>query len=334
MSDTIITQDFIIEPKTVSVETMKKTPVFLYLMDVKQSSLPAVKSSLNRMARLLTNDQYDCFGLQWEKMRYQEALLLRYLMGKSDFHINTRNFDLCVFRGLIKTAWSMGLIPTDEYLRTVSIKGFKGSFEPTGIALTKTEIKKLLSACVKDKTPAGRRDAAMVVFLYIGGLRREELTKVKLHEYDAETGRILVHGKETKDRIVFVANNGIQVVKDWLTQRGNEGEYLFVPISKSGTINFRIAKPLSTKSVLNMCIKRGKQAGVRHFTPHDLRRTCISDMLANEIDIATVSAVAGHDDPKTTLRYDKRKDDRKQQAAETLQINYDRKDLLERGLVK
>ena len=53
-------------------------------------------------------------------------------------------------------------------------------------------------------------------------------------------------------------------------------------------------------------------------TPHDLRRTYITQLLDQGIDLNTVRQMAGHADISTTVIYDKRDDKAMQQAAKTL----------------
>jgi integrase len=50
---------------------------------------------------------------------------------------------------------------------------------------------------------------------------------------------------------------------------------------------------------------RARAAGVA-LTLHDFRRTLISDLLDEGVDLATVAKIVGHRDPKTTARYDRR----------------------------
>jgi len=74
-----------------------------------------------------------------------------------------------------------------------------------------------------------------------------------------------------------------------------------------------------------MLIKRANQAGVSQFTPHDLRRTCITDLLEAKVDALIVAAIAGHASTDTTRKYDRRPEAAKQQAAKMLHISYTRR---------
>jgi site-specific recombinase XerD len=75
-----------------------------------------------------------------------------------------------------------------------------------------------------------------------------------------------------------------------------------------------------------MLNKRAQQAGIKNFSPQDLRRTFIAHLLDAGADIATVSKMAGHANIQTTARYDHRPEEARKRAAELLRVPYKPKD--------
>ena len=76
-----------------------------------------------------------------------------------------------------------------------------------------------------------------------------------------------------------------------------------------------------------MLEKRTKGAGVERLSPHDFRRTYIGELLDADADIVTVEKMAGHADPATTSRYDRRDSRARHKAASLLHVPYTRRTL-------
>ena len=94
---------------------------------------------------------------------------------------------------------------------------------------------------------------------------------------------------------------------------------MFYPITKTGEIQRR---RMSSQAIFNMLRKRGEQAEIPEFSPHDIRRTHISDMLETGADVLTVAKMVGHKSPQTTMLYDRRGEQAKIKAANMLHVPY------------
>jgi integrase/recombinase XerD len=84
----------------------------------------------------------------------------------------------------------------------------------------------------------------------------------------------------------------------------------------------RSPRRLSGQGISGTFCGNGGEASVKSFSPHDLRRSCITDLLADGADIFVVQQLAGHSDPKTTMRYDRRGEVAKRAAARKLHVPY------------
>ncbi|MBA4376516.1 MAG: integrase, partial [Anaerolinea sp.] len=94
----------------------------------------------------------------------------------------------------------------EDYRRAADVASATGETLPTGREFAPDEISGLIVDCVKDPTPAGARDAAMISLMYSCGLRRDEVANLTLDNYDPETGRLAVVGKRAKERTAYLTN--------------------------------------------------------------------------------------------------------------------------------
>lgn len=191
---------------------------------------------------------------------------------------------------------------------------------PAGRELLEEEIAALIQNCLEDGSPIGIRDVAIISILFGTGLRREEITKLNLEDYNSEDRKFVIEGKRSKQRIAYLGDGACAALMTWLKLRGTDTGPLFVPMKRGGSL--RHGCRLSPQSIYYLLKIRAKKAGLKPFTPHDLRRTFVSRLLDAGVDIAIVAKMADHSNIQTTARYDRRTDLVKQRAARLLKISY------------
>lgn len=293
-------------------------PAAVYLARLAPGSRRTMRAALATIAGLLTDGGADLSTLPWHLLRYQHTQAVRSLLA-ARYAPATANKHLAALRGVLAEAWRLGLIAGDDYQRAVDLPGVRGGALPRGRALSPGELRALFAACA-DGSPAGVRDAALLAVLYGGGLRRAEAVSVDMSDFLLETGALTVrHGKGERARIVYLTGGAKDALDAWIALRGDAPGPLFLPINKGGGIARR---RMTDQAVLALLRRRATKAGVGRFSPHDLRRTFISDLLDAGADIATVQKLAGHASVATTGRYDRRGEHAKQRAAALLHVPY------------
>lgn len=299
--------------------TADKHPALVYLASLANDRARVVqRQALDVIAELVTPGS-DALSFPWPGLRYQHVAAIRAQLAER-YAPATANRILSALRRTVKECWRLGYLSAEDMARACDVPNVKGETLPAGRGLSAGEITALMSDCTSDTTPAGVRDAAMIAILYQGGLRRAELVGLTLADYDPTNGQIRVSGKGNKQRTAYITNGAARALAAWLDLRGFEDGPLFCRIGKGGLIHRD--KGIGKQAVYNMLRKRGKSADVADFSPHDLRRSFVSDLLDAGADIATVAKMAGHASVTTTSRYDRRPEQAKQKAAELLHVPY------------
>ncbi|MBD2778636.1 tyrosine-type recombinase/integrase [Iningainema tapete] len=292
-------------------------PASVYLSSLGESSEVTMRYSLNLIAKLLTDGKADYLTLNWAALRYKHTAAIRSALVKN-YEPATVNKALCALRRVLKEALRLELMSPADYTRAVDIDSVRVSKELRGRALAQSEINALMKICFKDLTGAGFRDAALIGILRGTGLRRSEVANLYLKNFNAQTGEIkIVAGKGRVDRTVYLPETAVKIVNDWVEIRTTAPGPLLCHVNKAGRV---ILKKLTPQAIMMILKKRQAEAGVEGFSPHDLRRTFVSDLLDAGVDIGTVQNLAGHSSPAITVRYDRRGEERKRRAVESLHI--------------
>ena len=275
-----------------------------------------MREALNVIAQLLTNGSCDASTMDWSKLCYQHTSAVRSVL-REKYSPAMANKMLCALRRTLKEARRLGLMSANDYDMAVDIESVRGQSLLKGRCLSAVEMTALWDACIQDHTAIGVRDAAMLAILMVG-LRRSEVTHLEMTDFNERARAMTIReAKGRKSRIVYLPLSGIKAVKDWLTIRTISPGPLLYPLNKAHKM---IDRRMSEQGVLKALRRRGEIAGVEEFTPHDLRRTFISNLLDAGVDIVTVSQLAGHASPSTTSKYDRRGEAAKKRAIDLLNI--------------
>jgi integrase len=284
-------------------------------------------TALDVIAGLLTSYRCSLQTLDWSVLRYQHTSAVRAILGEL-YAPATANKMLAALRGVLKEAWRLGQMGAEEYRRAEDLGSVRGETVPAGRELPSGQLDALMEACQRDLGPAGPRDAAIIGLMYSCGLRRAEVVALDLADYRAESKQLVIKGKGRKERIAHLIEGASAALLDWLDVRGTSSGPLFWPVNKGDNV---VRRRLTTQAVYNLLRKRAREAGIGHSSqanppsPHDLRRTFVSNLLDKGVDISTVARMAGHSNVQTTARYDRRPEEAQRKAAEKLHLPYQRR---------
>lgn len=308
----------------VLVATTITNPARVYIASLQSiRSRITMEQQLVKIAALL--GEYTIDTCPWAALRLQHVQAIQSRLAER-YSIATVNLMVSALRGVLRWAYDMEQIPEPDYRRLARIenlKGGDGNQAATGRALSQRELNALMDTCSADESALGARDAAIIALAYAVGARRAEIVGLNVGDIirEGEVYKVSIRGKGAKVRTAYLKGTFVQVVTDWLAVRGLTAGPLFLRqmlFGKTGDADQR----LTTQSIYKLMLSRAKQAGIDTFSPHDLRRTCISNHLDAGTDMKTVADIVGHQSVETTAKYDRRGERAKQKAADNLHLAY------------
>ncbi len=300
-----------------AIEPLSRNPAAVFLGNYKDGpSRRTMKYALSVLTKMLGQD--DMLFVPWASLTYAHTQLLRTKLAEG-FAPASANLILTALRLVLKETWRLGLMSQEQFARAADLKAIKGSREPVGRSLPAGELRALFSSC--DTTTAlGARDAAMLGLMYGGGLRRADVVNATLENYDVEQAELKVVRKGSKEQILPMPTGSADAVAHWLTLRGNAPGPLVCQVLKDGRV--RVGRKLSTDAVYDTVARVIEKSGVLKFSPHDMRRSFIGDLLDGGIDLATTQRLAGHASPTTTSNYDRRPHATRRKAVQALHVPF------------
>jgi integrase/recombinase XerD len=167
--------------------------------------------------------------------------------------------------------------------------------------LTRDEVAKLLAA-PRGTEPAALRDRALLELLYACGLRASEAIGLQVGDVDLRHGVLRACGKGSKERLVPVGRQAIGATAAYL-QRGRPLLHRGPSDETALFLNQR-GGPLTRQGLYKVVQRHARAVGLQEkMSPHTLRHTFATHLLAGGCDLRSVQEMLGHADIATTQIY-------------------------------
>lgn len=153
-----------------------------------------------------------------------------------------------------------------------------------------------LFRCIQTRYPTAARNHALLYLTYLTGLRIGEALGLRIRDVDFDRLKLHVTRGKTGERIVPLPDDP-QLTKSiarWLEVREAWASSDLLFITRSG-------EPIRPSAVRRSMELYGRRSGVGHVTPHMLRHSAATEMLANGAPPIGVQRVLGHRSLRTTL---------------------------------
>ncbi|SDM59387.1 integrase/recombinase XerD [Actinomyces ruminicola] len=181
-------------------------------------------------------------------------------------------------------------------------------------ALTVDEVRRLLESAGTDDSPVSLRDRALLELLYATGARISEAVGLVVDDLDSNSGCLRLFGKGRKERIVPMGQYAWEALDAYLVR----GRPVLAAKGRGAPEVFlnTLGRPLSRQSawaVLQRAAQRAALTGAadtagdddRHISPHTLRHSFATHLLAGGADVRVVQEMLGHASVTTTQIYTK-----------------------------
>lgn len=242
--------------------------------------------------------------LSWLGSRAFETLSVRDL---ADYPVWLRQQGLSpasVARNLVSVRIFFRYLQLEGILRdnAAELLGSQKLWQRVPEVLTADQVERLLQAPAP-RDPWHRRDRAILELLYATGCRAGELATLRLSDVHLEEGFCLCRGKGDKERIVPLGQRAVEAAREYLA---HERPVLAARASATPPwffLSYR-GKRLRRERIWELVKFYALRAGIRsQISPHTLRHSFATHMLAGGADLRQVQELLGHASIATTQIY-------------------------------
>jgi len=166
--------------------------------------------------------------------------------------------------------------------------------------LSRDQVNSLLEQ-PKGTSNAAMRDRALLETIYACGLRASESITLKLSDLDLEAGVLVAHGKGSKERLVPIGSTAVGALNVYLDKA--RPKLVGILEESHVFVNLR-GHALSRQGLYKIVQRHARTAGLdSSMSPHTLRHTFATHLLAGGCDLRSLQEMLGHADIGTTQIY-------------------------------
>jgi integrase/recombinase XerD len=166
--------------------------------------------------------------------------------------------------------------------------------------LSRADVGRLLASPSGDD-PGALRDRALLELMYACGLRASEAIGLDVGDVDLKAGVLRARGKGSKERLVPIGREAVAATRAYL-ERGRPR--LVGLRDESRLILNRRGGGLTRQGLYKIVQRYARDAGLEgRMSPHTLRHTFATHLLAGGCDLRSLQEMLGHADIATTQIY-------------------------------
>lgn len=241
-------------------------------------------------------------------LKYKAKLIQK---GLAEATVNRR---LAALRSLVDFARKIGKCEWD--LRDIKGEKITPYRDTSGVPAEK--MISMLSVPDRSKQK-GKRDYALLRLLCENALRRGELVKINVEDFepDSQSLNILGKGKGSQKEKIDLSYEAVQAIQDWLSTRGNlkNGSPLFISLD-----NAHKGQRISGDGISHIVQQTSRAAGIsKQMSPHRLRHSAITCALEiTNGNVSMVQKLSRHSKIETLMIYNDRRENHQKKVTEQL----------------
>ena len=258
------------------------------------------------------SEKKECIKIRLED--FQENTIRDFLFWLETSRLNgtaTRNQRLSAIKAFSCYLEKRHYAVSHPYCLAVKMAEIKKAPSTSLSYFTTEEIKVLLNLPFKP-TASERRDKVILSVLYASGARVQELCDLTVGDLlwnvnPNEGGRLILHGKGNKVRIVRISPRCTVLLKNHLKNNNldsvlSRGKHVF------SSQTHEHMTPSCITAVVNKYVKKAKEENPtlfseKKYSPHSFRHSVATHMLASKISLPTIKNFLGHESIQSTLIY-------------------------------